>query len=435
MLKLFVNSLNSKSVNATIGQRNNMKAKIKCTKFSCKRDNLNIRGFSYLNQLNEAELTKGKKLKPVVLCHSFLRNQKSMDSYARVLAASGYAAFTFDFCGGSTKSKSDGNSTDMTLLTEVQDLQNVVEYVSSLDYVDADELSLMGFGLGGLVVSLFVSRNRPDIKKIILLYPTFSAPEDARRGQLVTALFDPDNPPEKFECGPMKLGRRYVTDAQSIDVIKELKQYSGAVCIIHGDKDSMVDTQYSKDALQIYRQNSKDKADAQSKQLYIIKGATHGFNRMHAYYAQNIIEQFLENRFQLMDISVQLKENKVTREKGIKTEKASFAGKVEGEFFRGKIQEGAENIEQWKGRKPVSLSSSYVIKGYDYAGQRVRIDLKNQSTDGKNWKQEITTDSEALKLMGIEKDPHMVMEYRNSGPYMRLFVSFDGIQFIQKEGK
>ena len=408
-----------------------MKAKIKCTKFSCKRDNLTIRGFSFFDKLNEGELNKGKKLTPVIISHAYMKTHKSAANYARVLAEKGYAAFTFDFCGGSAKSKSDGASTEMSVLTEMQDLNAVVEYVSSLDYVDSNELVLMGLGLGGLVTALFVSRIKPEIKKIILLYPTLSAPEDARSGQMLTARFDPDNPPEVFDCGPMKLGRRYVKDAQPIDVIKELEKYSGAVCIIHGDKDSMVDTQYSKDAVQIYRQNSKNKADVLNKQLYIINGGTHGFNRMHEYYTMNIVEQFLQNRFQLMTVKVQLKDNKVSKQNGIKTEEASFTGKAEGEFFTGKIQEGAKNIEQWKGRKPVSLSSDYVIKGSDYTGQRTRIDFKNRSTDGKNWQQEITTDSRALKLLGMEKETCVVMEYRNSGPFMRLFASLDGVQFVQ----
>ncbi|MBO7638610.1 MAG: hypothetical protein J6S91_06495, partial [Treponema sp.] len=139
------------------------------------------------------------------------------------------------------------------------------------------------------------------------------------------------------------------------------------------------------------------------------------------------------NRFQLMDITVKLRYNKVSRKSGIKTEEATFTGKAEGEFFSGKIQEGAKNLEQWKGRKPVSLSSSYVIKGQDYMGERVKICFTNQSSDGKNWQQEITTDSKALKLLGIEKEAHMVMEYRDSGPYMRLFLNLDGVQFMEEK--
>ena len=412
-----------------------MKAKIKYEKFSCKRGDLNIRGFSFLSQSGKLEVNSGKKLKPVVVSHAFSKTHKTTDSFARKMAEWGYAAFTFDFCGGSCCSKSDGKTSDMTVESQIQDLTSVVEYVSSLDYIDRDELVLLGAGFGGLISSLVAVRLKTPIKKLILFFPTFCVPDDARSGQIMTTRFDPDNPPEIIECGHMKLGRRYIVEAQKVNVIKELEQYSGPVCIIHGDRDSLVDIQYSKDAMQIFRANSRDKADTLNKQLFTISGATHGFNKMHEYYAMNIVEQFLQNRFQLMDISVNIKENKMVREKGVKTEVAVFGGKASGEFFSGKIQEGAKNLEKWKVRKPLSLISSYVIKGVDYTGQRIKIEFENQSADGKKWEQKITTDSKALKLLGIEGKSQMVMEYGNSGPYMRLFLPTEGIQFMQADKK
>ena len=412
-----------------------MKAKIKCEKFSCKRDSLNIRGFSFLSQSSKVEVTNGKKLKPVVVSHAFSKTHKTIDSFARKMAEWGYAAFTFDFCGGSCRSISDGKTIDTTVETQVQDLISVIEYVSSLDYIDRSELVLLGAGFGGLISSLVAVRLTTPIKKLVLFFPTFCVPDDARSGQIMTTKFDPDNPPEIIDCNYIKLGRNYIIGAQKINVIRELEKYSGPVCIIHGDRDSLVDIQYSKDAMQIFKANSKDKADALNKQLFSISGATHGFNKMHEYYAMNIVEQILQNRFQLMDISVKIKENKVVKEKGIRTEEAVFGGKASGEFFSGKIQEGAKNLEKWKGRKPLSLTSSYVIKGVDYTGQRIKIEFENQSADGKKWEQKITSDSKALKLLGIEDKSQMVMEYGNSGPYMRLFLPTEGIQFIQADKK
>lgn len=40
----------------------------------------------------------------------------------------GYVAFTFDFCGGSAMcGKSDGKTTEMSVLTETKDLKAVIE--------------------------------------------------------------------------------------------------------------------------------------------------------------------------------------------------------------------------------------------------------------------------------------------------------------------
>ena len=49
------------------------------------------------------------------------------------LAEMGYVAFTFDFCGGSAMcGKSDGKTTEMSVLTETKDLKAVIEYVRKI---------------------------------------------------------------------------------------------------------------------------------------------------------------------------------------------------------------------------------------------------------------------------------------------------------------
>ena len=55
------------------------------------------------------------------------------------LAEMGYVAFTFDFCGGSAMcGKSDGKTTEMSVLTETKDLKAVIEYVRNLSYTDSE---------------------------------------------------------------------------------------------------------------------------------------------------------------------------------------------------------------------------------------------------------------------------------------------------------
>lgn len=55
----------------------------------------------------------------------------------------GYVAFTFDFCGGSAMcGKSDGKTTEMSVLTETKDLKAVIEYVRNLSYTDSEKILL-----------------------------------------------------------------------------------------------------------------------------------------------------------------------------------------------------------------------------------------------------------------------------------------------------
>lgn len=66
--------------------------------FSCQRDNLTIRGYMFRKETGI--------LPAIIICHGFMANQKTVTHYAKVLANLGYAAFTFDFCGGGLRSKS-----------------------------------------------------------------------------------------------------------------------------------------------------------------------------------------------------------------------------------------------------------------------------------------------------------------------------------------
>ena len=90
---------------------------MKIEKFECRRSKLRIQGLVFRT---------GSGQRPaVILSHGFLANSKMCRTYAKLLAEQGYAAFTFDFCGGGLMGKSDGKSRDMTILTEKEDLLTV----------------------------------------------------------------------------------------------------------------------------------------------------------------------------------------------------------------------------------------------------------------------------------------------------------------------
>ena len=66
---------------------------IRRREFSCKRDNLTIRGTEY-------RPAQGENLPVAIVCHGFMAFQDTVRQYAKTLARMGYAAYCFDFCGG-----------------------------------------------------------------------------------------------------------------------------------------------------------------------------------------------------------------------------------------------------------------------------------------------------------------------------------------------
>ena len=163
--------------------------------FECKRGGLTIRGTEYRPE--------GENLPVAIVCHGFMAWQDTVRQYARELARLGYCAYCFDFCGGSVmkKGKSDGSTTDMSVLTEVQDLEAVINYVQSLPYT-GNELLLMGCSQGGFVSALVAAKHPELVNKLVLFYPALCIPDDARAGKMMFAKFDPKNIPERINCGP-----------------------------------------------------------------------------------------------------------------------------------------------------------------------------------------------------------------------------------------
>lgn len=249
--------------------------------FSCERDGLTIKGTVFLPD--------GKTDCPIaVISHGFMANQIFSQIHAQNLAKMGYAAFCFDFCGGTLVGSSDGDSTDMSVLTETEDLKAVIEFAKEQSYTDENELVLLGCSQGGFVSAIVAAEMKEEVDALILLYPALCIPDDARSGEMMFAKFDPQNVPEAFWCGPMKLGRRYVTDVIEMDPYEIINQYTGKVLIIHGNQDKIVDISYALRAVETYSQ-----AGADVEMKIIDKGGHMFFRPIHAYKALGYIREYV----------------------------------------------------------------------------------------------------------------------------------------------
>ncbi len=246
--------------------------------FSCTRGPLTIRGMSFLPESTGPHPA-------AILCHGFMSRWQDMVPYAQALAAWGYAAFAFDFCGGSLVSTSDGATTDMTVLTERDDLLCVMDAVLARPDIDPARLVLMGGSQGGFVASLAAGERPGQAAALILLFPALCIPDDAKRGALLMASYDPACPPPVIHCGPMPLGRCFHDTAVSLDPFAAFTRYSGPVLLLHGTADSVVSIDYARRAQQAC-------APGQCR-LVSIQGAGHGFNDQENELAFDAMRDFL----------------------------------------------------------------------------------------------------------------------------------------------
>ncbi len=201
---------------------------------------------------------KDSKYPAVIFSHGFGSNYRALEHHGKTIAEHNIICFFLDFCGGGLESLSDGSMKDMTILSEVSDLEDVYSYVCSLDEVDTEKIFLMGESQGGLVSAYLAPQISAKIRGLILWYPAFVIPDDSARRirEGVNEVFG------------LMLSPEYDKVAANIDIRKIMHDYSGPVLIIHGDKDGIVPIRYSESAETIYDNAS----------LIVIKDADHGFD-------------------------------------------------------------------------------------------------------------------------------------------------------------
>lgn len=198
----------------------------------------------------------------VILSHSFGLTYKSMNAYCAMLAKNGYVAYCFDFCGGSKKSKSDGKTTDMTVFTEVKDLESVLSKARALKRVDKNKIFLLGTSQGGLVSALTASKNSSKVRGLILMYPGLNMADEMTKNYK-------GHVPKTANFLVMTVGHDYISTLIDYDIYGNIKNFKKDVIIIHGTADSRVPIRYSEKAVKTYK----------SATLYRIQGANRGFNR------------------------------------------------------------------------------------------------------------------------------------------------------------
>ena len=184
-----------------------------------------------------------KKYPTVIFAHGFGSNYRDLEHHGAGFAESGINCIFFDFCGGGLKSLSDGKMTQMTVLTEAEDLTEVISQVQQMKNVDSDQLFIQGESQGGFV-SAYVAAQIPEkIKGLILWYPAFVIPDDAKR---------------RFEenentCFGQQLSPDYNKVAKDIDIFNVITGYKKSVMIIHGENDNCVPISFQIFPNKLYR--------------------------------------------------------------------------------------------------------------------------------------------------------------------------------------
>ena len=172
----------------------------------------------------------------------------------------------------------------MSVLTEADDLEAVLEQAKSWEFVDREKIFLMGESQGGLVTIIAASRHPEDIAGMVLLYPALSARSDHG----VNRYPDKESVPEEVNLfgGWMRVGRNYITDLWDLDFDRMLAGFSGKVLLLHGDQDGTVDLSWSEQAARVIP----------DCEFHVIRGGGHEFYGQPFEDASALVQAYLDEQ-------------------------------------------------------------------------------------------------------------------------------------------
>ncbi|MEM3659169.1 MAG: alpha/beta hydrolase [Thermoproteota archaeon] len=208
----------------------------------------------------------------VVFCHGFTGNRieahRLFVRAARKMSMKGFVAVRFDFRGSG---ESEGEFENMTVSSEIIDLNTVLSFLCERSEVDCDKIGLVGLSLGGAVSILTAARNQK-VKAVC----TWSSPAEFRIISDGVKAFGMDLK-KILEKGYLDLpsgyrvGRDFFTDILKHDILDSCSKISPRpLLIIHGLEDSVIPVEH---AHMLYERAGEP------KKLIIIDGADHTFSR------------------------------------------------------------------------------------------------------------------------------------------------------------
>lgn len=216
----------------------------------------------------------------IIMCHGYNGIGDDFRAEGERFAQNGIATYTLDFCGGSVRSRSTGDTKDMTIFSEKSDLLSAYQYFKAQDSIDTNNIFLFGGSQGGLVTALATEELGDEVAGMALYYPALCIPDNWRETYPETAMI-----PESNEFWGMTLGYDFFASIHDFDVFDAIGKYKNNVLIIHGDEDAIVPLSYSEKASKLY----------QNAELIVLEHEGHGFQSEAGKVACEDVLEFMKN--------------------------------------------------------------------------------------------------------------------------------------------
>lgn len=226
------------------------------------------------------------KLPTIIFSHGFSGRAESGDAWAHQLAGHGYVVYSFDFMGATEQSRSGNDVLAMSPFTEKDDLDAVLTMIRGQQFVDTQNIFLMGQSQGGVVSTMVAAERNDDIAGLILLYPAYVLFDDAR-----TLFSSVDQIPPTYTHRGKEIGRVYFEHALDFDPYAQMSSVTKPVLLMHGTADRVVPISYAERAARTFPDVHFERID----------GAGHKFNSAQIDQSVRFIEQYLSEHVKVAD--------------------------------------------------------------------------------------------------------------------------------------
>ncbi|MBQ5311066.1 MAG: alpha/beta hydrolase, partial [Oscillospiraceae bacterium] len=210
----------------------------------------------------------------VILSHGYNQSTEQTGDMAEALAAAGYRAYALEFMGGGKVSHSKGRGTDMSIESEIRDLERVIAYVKGFA---PKKVFLYGESQGGFVSAL-TAADRSDVDALALEYPAFCIP-DQWAGK------DPDELPDSFDFMGHTISKEYCRGVPRYDVYEKVSHFKAPVLIMQGTADKVVNAGYAHKIRQSFPNSG----------LILYEGEDHGFSDKGREQQKNDVIRFFDS--------------------------------------------------------------------------------------------------------------------------------------------
>lgn len=218
---------------------------------------------------------QGKEPRPcLIVCHGFagtkIGGSRRFVEFARYAVKHTLSVFRFDFAGSGD---SDGDLVDLTMDSELDDLQAAINVVLTMNGVDPERIGIVGHCLGAVTAIRGSARDSRIYKTVAWAPFTDLASTMVRligeeafcvlqEGDEADFLYNE----QLFRCGP-----KILSHSLDLDMLEEIIRVHQPLLVIHGTEDATVPLQKI-EKLMYFAEGPSGK-----KRLEVIEGAHHSF--------------------------------------------------------------------------------------------------------------------------------------------------------------